>query len=151
VRQHHDAQRLVLSLRELRHHERLLVSDAIALASHLAAAPRGASNPCDRMWEHCRNALGIARLLVHEGRPTALVDTACRMAVEAACRVALDRADFAFDGDLERSLDRLSAPPDLLAGLGEGPAASRLAACEHAVGFLADYLRSEAPERPWSL
>ncbi len=141
----------MLSLRELRHHERLLVNDAIALASHLTAAPRGVSTPRDRMWEHCRNALGIARLLVHEGRPTALVDTACRMAVEAACRVALERAGFEFDGDLERSLDRLSAPHDLMAGLDAGPGADRLAACERAVGFLAGYLRSEAPERSWSV
>lgn len=126
------------------------MSEAIALASHLEAPPRAEALERDRMWEHCRNALGIARLLVSEGRPTALVDTACRMAVESACRAALDLAGFEYDGDLARSLDRLSAPHDLLAGLGEGPAAGRLAACEHAVGFLAGYLRSEAPEHSWS-
>ncbi len=31
------------------------------------------------LWEHCRNNLGIARLLVHEGRPRVLVETACRI------------------------------------------------------------------------
>ena len=126
------------------------MSEAIALASHLEAPPRAEALERDRMWEHCRNALGIARLLVSEGRPTALVDTACRMAVESACRAALDLAGFEYDGDLARGLDRLSAPHALLAGLGEGPAAGRLAACEHAVGFLAGYLRSEAPEHSWS-
>jgi hypothetical protein len=126
------------------------VSDAFALASSPAAPPRAPGLDRERMWEHCRNGLGIARLLVHEGRPTALVDTACRMAVESACRAALDLAGFEFDGDLERGLDRLSAPHDLLVGLGDGPASARLAACERAVGFLAGYLRSEAPQRSWS-
>ncbi len=127
------------------------MSEAIALASHLEAPPRAGALERDRVWEHCRNALGIARLLVHEGRPTALVHTACHMAVESACRAALDLAEFEYDGDLVRSLDRLSAPPDLLAGLEDGPAAQRLAVCERAVGFLAGYLRSEAPERSWSV
>jgi hypothetical protein len=150
MRQHHDAQRLLLPLRELRHHQRVLVSEALALASHLSAQPIAAAPGCGRMWEHCRNALGIARLLVHEDRPVALVDTACRMAVESACRAALDLAGFEFDGDLERGLDRLSAPHDLLAGLAAERPALRLAACERAVGFIAGYLRSEAPERSWS-
>ena len=140
-------------MRELRHDQRVFVavhrlSEAVPLSSPLVAPRTEAQR--DRMWEHCRNALGIARLLVHEGRPTALVDTACRMAVEAACRAALERAGLEFDGDLERSLDRLSAPHDLLAGFDYGSAAERLAASEHAVGFLAGYLRSEAPERSWS-
>ncbi|HET7293078.1 MAG TPA: hypothetical protein VFM88_11675 [Vicinamibacteria bacterium] len=124
-------------------------TDAAGLPLVAAALPMQAAHR-DRMWEHCRNALGIARLLVHEGRPTALVDTACRMAVEAACRAALERAGFEFDGDLERSLDRLSAPHDLLAGMEDGSPPARLAACEHALGFLAGYLRSEAPERSWT-
>ena len=54
----------------------------------------------DRLWEHSRNALGIARLLVHEGRPEPLVDTACRTAVEAAGRAALEQAGMRFDGDV---------------------------------------------------
>ena len=43
----------------------------------------------DLLWEHCRNSLGIARLLAHEGRPEPLVATACHSAVEAALRAAL--------------------------------------------------------------
>lgn len=125
------------------------MNEMVALASHLTR-PLAAASEGQRMWEHCRNAMGIARLLVHEGRPAALVDTACRMAVEAACRAALEHAGFEFDGDLERGLDRLSAPHDLLAGLQGGSPVERLAACERAVGFLASYLRSERPERSWT-
>jgi len=43
----------------------------------------------DLLWERCRNSLGIARLLAHEGRPEPLVATACHSAVEAALRAAL--------------------------------------------------------------
>ena len=43
----------------------------------------------DALWEQCRNSLGIARLLAQEGRPRALVETACRTAVESACRAGL--------------------------------------------------------------
>jgi hypothetical protein len=133
-------------MRQLRHHLGVLVS---ALAGALAATrPSGAA--ADREWVHSRNALGIARLLVHEGRPEELVGTACRMSVEAACRVALEHAGFPYDGDLERSLWRLSAPKDLLQGLNDGPPATRLAACERALGFLSAYLRSESPGRSWA-
>lgn len=103
----------------------------------------------DRLWEHSRNALGIARLLLHEGRPEALVDTACRTAVEAAGRAALEQADMRFDGDADRALRRLAAPRELLQALGDGSAVERLAACERVIAWIADYLRSEAPERTW--
>ena len=86
----------------------------------VAAAPAAAG---DRAWAHSRNALGIARLLVHEGRSPELVGTACRMALEAACRAASERTGRPFDGDVERSLGRLSAPVDLLAGLEVHPLA----------------------------
>ena len=103
----------------------------------------------DRLWEHSRNALGIARLLVHEGRPVPLVDTACRTAVEAAGRAALEQAGMCFDGDVDRALGRLAAPRELLQALGSGSAAERLLACERVIAWIAAYLRSEAPERPW--
>jgi hypothetical protein len=139
----------VLPLRELRHHLGLLLRPV----SSQVASPERAQDPAlpvrDRAWGHCRNALGIARLLVHEGRPAELVDTACQMALEAACRAALDRTGLRYDGDVERSLQLLAAPHDLLVGLEVGPPAARLAACERGVGFLANYLRSEAPERSW--
>lgn len=121
------------------------------MSSQLLVEPasRAGQPPRDRAWGHCRNALGIARLLVHEGRPVELVGTACQMAVEAACRAALHHTGLRYDGDVERSLQLLAAPHDLLAGFDEGAPAARLAACERALGFLADYLRSEAPERSW--
>ena len=103
----------------------------------------------DRLWEHSRNALRIARLLVHEGRPVPLVDTACRTAVEAAARAALEQAGMRFDGDANRALARLAAPRPFLQAVREGSAAERLAASEQVVAWIADYLRSEAPERTW--
>jgi len=100
-------------------------------------------------WERCRNSLGIARLLVSEGRPDALAATACRMAAEAACRSALEHAGFPFDGDLARGLNRLSAPPELWLELSAAPAIHRLGAAERVVAWIAGYLRSQAPDRSW--
>ena len=59
---------------------------AVGTVSPMVAGP----SPRDMLWDHCRNNLGIARLLVHEGRPESLVATACWMAVESACRAVLD-------------------------------------------------------------
>ena len=101
------------------------------------------------LWKHCRNSLGIARLLVEEGRANVLVETACRMTVESACRAGLAQSGLAFDGDMVRALWLLAAPRDLLASGPDEPAAARLAAAERVVGWVADYLRSEAPEHPW--
>ncbi|HEV8253366.1 MAG TPA: hypothetical protein VGQ78_01310 [Vicinamibacteria bacterium] len=103
----------------------------------------------DLLWEHCRNNLGIARLLLHEGRPEDLVNTACRMAVETACRTALEQAGLRFDGDLESSLRRLAAPSDMWELQETGRAGRRLAAAERAVAWIAAYLRTEAPDRTW--
>jgi hypothetical protein len=96
------------------------------------------------LWEHCRNSLGIARLLVREDRPSALVHTACHLAVEMACRAALTVAD-----EPAVVLDAQAVlPMDLR--LEEGLASGEhLAAAERAVGWVADYLRSSAPERSW--
>jgi hypothetical protein len=103
----------------------------------------------DSLWEHCRNSLGTARLLHQEDRPEALVATACRMAVETACRAALAQAGLAFEGDLEQSLRRLSAPSDIWQLQESGRASRRLAAAERAVAWVAGYLRREAPDRSW--
>jgi hypothetical protein len=103
----------------------------------------------DVLWDHSRNSLGIARLLVHEGRPEPLVATACHTAVEAACRAALEQAGLRYDGDVAWGLVRLAAPRDLAepgAGLS---GAARLQATERIVAWLAAYLRHEAPERSW--
>lgn len=106
--------------------------------------------PSDRhaFWEHCRNSLGIARLLAQEGRAAELVDTACYLAVDSACRAALFRADRAYDGDPGRALQLLAAPRGLWP-LPEGSSQGRLRGTEAVVGWLADYLRSEAPEHRW--
>jgi hypothetical protein len=111
--------------------------------SPAAAADRNA------VWEHCRNALGIARLLVQEDRSVELVDTACHLAVDCACRVALEQADLVYDGDPGRALASLAAPRGLWP-LPEGPSAhERLGGAECVVAWIAAYLRSEAPEHRW--
>jgi hypothetical protein len=102
----------------------------------------------DILWEDCRNSLGIARLLVQERRPEALLATACRVAVESACRAALDHHGERYDGDLLGTLARLGAPLDLAAPRGVR-GAERLAEAERAVGWVANRLRREAPERTW--
>src|SRR5687768_18445131 len=91
----------------------------------------------DALWVHCRNSLGTARLLHQEGRPESLVATACLMAVETACRAALAQAGLAFEGSLEQSLRRLSAPSDIWELQESGRAARRLAAAERAVAWVA--------------
>ena len=103
----------------------------------------------DALWEHCRNSLGTARLLHHEGRPESLVATACLMAVEMACRAALTQAGLPFEGDLQQSLRRLKAPSDMWELQESGRASRRLAAAERAVAWVAGYLRREAPDRSW--
>jgi hypothetical protein len=104
----------------------------------------------DTFWEHSRNSLGTARLLHQEGRPEALVATACLMAVETACRAALAHAGLTFDGSLQQSLRRLAAPSDIWELQESGRAARRLAAAERAVAWVGAYLRREAPDRSWS-
>jgi hypothetical protein len=133
----------LLPLRQLRVHQRVQLMAAASLAFDGRNAQR------DLLWEHCRNNLGIARLLLHEGRPEELVNTACRMAVETACRTALEQAGLRFDGDLESSLRRLAAPSDMWELQEAGRAARRLAAAERAVAWIAAFLRTEAPDRTW--
>jgi hypothetical protein len=101
-------------------------------------------------WERCRNALGIARLLVQEGRSVELVSTACHLAVDCACRVATDEADLVYDGDPGQALAGLSAPRGLWP-LGEGDARERLRATERIVEWLAAFLKSEAPHHSWGI
>jgi hypothetical protein len=101
------------------------------------------------LWEHCRNSLGIARLLVHEGRPDAFVATACRMALENGCRAALEQAGMPFDGNLEEAFRRLN----LDRGASEAPrtGAELLAAAESTLSRIASHLRGLVPERTWGL
>ena len=113
----------------------------------MSALPFPNTSRCerDRLWDHARNALGIARLLAHEGRPSSLVDTACCLAEETACRAALDQAGLPFQGDAQTALASLAAPDDVIFS----KATSRVARCERVLAWLADYLRSRAPERSW--
>src|ERR1044071_9328274 len=94
----------------------------------LSSLPIRRDFPGDELWDHCRNSLGIARLLHHEGRPEPLVATACRLAVETACRTALEQVGLEYDGDLELALARLGAPPDVWELQQGGPPARRPAA-----------------------
>jgi hypothetical protein len=102
------------------------------------------------LWDHCRNSLGIARLLVHERRSDRLVATACRMAVETACRVALIQAGRAFDGDIPTALSGLAAPEALCQEPEGLLAGEMLSHAERRVTWLAGWLRAEAPGRSWS-
>ncbi|HKC13402.1 MAG TPA: hypothetical protein VKI41_15350 [Vicinamibacteria bacterium] len=108
-----------------------------------------ADPPRDALWEHCRNNLGIARLLLHEGRPGPLVATACRMAVESACRAALAQAGLPFDGNAERGFARLAAPRGLWDETRPESTAACLDRAEAVVAWTARYLRHEAPEHSW--
>jgi hypothetical protein len=121
------------------------------MATHQLPLLDGARAGCarDNLWEHARNSLGIARLLVFEGRPEALAATACWSAVENACRTALDHSGLPFDGDLGRAFEYLSAPSELLAAIESRRGSERLAAAEQAVAWIADYLKAEIPERSW--
>jgi hypothetical protein len=113
--------------------------------------PPTVTDPADDLWEHCRNSLGIARLLVHDRRPEHLVATACRMAVEAACRLACDQAGVRWDGNLQRTLQRLDAPAPLREDGEAAGGPARLELAERRVTWLASVLRSRAPGRPWSV
>ncbi|HET8645617.1 MAG TPA: hypothetical protein VFO85_09030 [Vicinamibacteria bacterium] len=97
------------------------------------------------LWEHCRNSLGIARLLVREGRSSGLIYTACHVAVEMACRAALSvSGEPAVVAEVQAVLPADLRPPE-----GDFAASERLAAAERAVGWVADYLRSAIPGPSW--
>ncbi len=103
------------------------------------------------LWQHCRNSVGIARLLLHERRPPDLLDTACRAALEYACRAALGAASRPFSGDLFHGLETLQVPAELLGELSaDGVAAARrVAATERLVAWVSGELRRSSPERAW--
>jgi len=104
----------------------------------------------DLLWEHTRNSLAVARLLVQERRPEAFVATTCQLAVETACRAALDHAGLRFDGDVGVALASLAAPGSLWDGHSARSAGAWLADAERAVDWVACYLRGEDPSRSWS-
>lgn len=117
--------------------------------SGLPSGPRGRRGlPAPAAhWDDCRNALAIARLLHSERRPAPLVSTACRMAVDSACRAALEQAGLPWDGDAGRALRRLGAP-DPVAPLPDEDGAP-VASAERAIDWMAAYLRRAAPGRSW--
>jgi hypothetical protein len=112
-----------------------------------AARPAVAAGAQDALWEECRNNLGIARLLVSERRPESMVATACRMAIETACRAALDHAGLPWSGDVDSALDRLRVhrvSPD------EAPTPrSLLLTAEETIALIAAWLRRQEPGRSW--
>jgi hypothetical protein len=103
----------------------------------------------DVLWQHSRNALGVARLLVNEDRPEALIATSCHVAVEMACRAALEQTGLRFDGNVRQALRWLAAPSDLWPSVESASGLRRLVAAERAVAWVAGYLKNEAPERSW--
>src|SRR4051794_1281216 len=105
-------------------------SEALPVPAFLADA--GGADPKDVLWGHCRNILGIARLLVHERRSTRLVSTACYMAVDTARRVA------------DISEPEVAAVPGW-------SAAEHLAWAERQVAGIASRLRTDAPGRSWNV
>ena len=119
------------------------------MAAQPLPVPAGVDLSRDTLWEHARNSLGIARLLVHEGRPEALVATACHSALEHAIRAALEHAGAPYDGDPAHAAGSLSVPEELLPAVDGARGACRLAATERAIEWVAGYLRAEAPERSW--
>jgi hypothetical protein len=102
----------------------------------------------DRLWTDCRNSLGIARLLVHESRPPALAATACRLAVENACRAVLEHLGLPYDGDLDRALHDLKVDAEWSTTAGAADH-SLLLATERTVGSIAAFLRDAEPARSW--
>ncbi len=108
-----------------------------------------ATSPRDAHWEHCRNGLAIARLLVHERRPLTFVETACLTAVEMACRSGLEQTRTTYDGNLERALLSLAVPADMAVWPAVASPTEALAHAERVVGWLAGRLRAEVPERAW--
>ena len=104
----------------------------------------------DRLWSDCRNSLGIARLLVSEARPQALAATACRLAVESACRAALEHLGLPYNGDLHRALHYLQVDAEW-AACAAVPLDDRqlLLAAERTVGSIASFLRDAEPTRSW--
>jgi hypothetical protein len=138
----------VLPLRELREHERLQLKE-LSLTSIGVPSPLLADR--NLVWEHCRNALGIARLLVQEHRSADLVDTACHLAVDCACRVAMEEAGLEYAGDPGDALHSLAAPRALWPLPADLDAASRLRGTERVVVWVATFLKSEAPHRSWGI
>ena len=104
----------------------------------------------EALWQHSRNSVGIARLLLHERRPIDLLDTACCAAMEYACRAALYAAGQPYTGDVARSLERLAAPQDLLGEASElCDGAACLAATERVLAWAATQLQRTCPNRVW--
>jgi hypothetical protein len=115
-----------------------------------AACLAWADADADALWQHCQNAVGIARLLLHEQRPAGLVETACRTAAEYACRAALRAAGRPFPGDLIRALESLAAPGDLVwEALDVQGGVARLAATERVLGWLSAQMRRTVPGKTW--
>jgi hypothetical protein len=113
-----------------------------------AARPAVVPSPPAELWEECRNNLGIARLLVNERRPEPMIATACRMAVETACRAALEQEGLPWSGDVDAALDRLRVHRSPADEASPTPRALLLRA-EETVALIAAWLRRHEPTRTW--
>ena len=80
---------------------------------------------------------GIARLLVQEGRRATSWTRPAYLAVDSACRVALEQADLVYDGNPARALSRASGPPRASGRCPTGTPETRLRATERVVAWLA--------------
>ena len=127
-----------------------LVFAAPAPTAPLLLRKAGPEPRRDQLWTDCRNSLGIARLLVHEARPEALIATACRLAVEGGCRAALEQLGLRYDGDLDQALLDLKLEAEWMASAAADiPARALLLAAERTVGSIAAFLRDADPGRSW--
>ena len=104
----------------------------------------------EALWRHCQNSVGIARLLLHDGRPLSLVATACRSAVEYACRAALLASGRPFPGDFVQALESLAAPDEFAwESLDAEGCAARLAATERVLAWVSAHMQRTVPGRTW--
>jgi hypothetical protein len=114
-----------------------------------AARPAVVPGASSDLWEECRNNLGIARLLVNERRPEPMVATACRMAVETACRAALEQEGLSWSGDVDAALDRLRIHRGAPEAQEIATPRSLLLRAEETVALIAAWLRRHEPARTW--
>ncbi|MBN2370941.1 MAG: hypothetical protein JXO72_10680 [Vicinamibacteria bacterium] len=104
----------------------------------------------ETLWRNCRNSIRIARLLNHDGGSRALIETACEMAMECACRALLHVHDARFEGGIMKGLRRLSAPLELLEGFSaKEDALNALDLAEQVVAWAASRLRERCSDRSW--
>ena len=105
----------------------------------------------DALWRHSRNSIRIARLLVHDGGSPQLVETACELAMECACRALCTARGALYDGELPANLNRLAAPREIMERVSTTCGSSeRLDLTERVAAWAAACLRECRPMGNWS-